>query len=60
MSSYTDRNRVLASAGWKFVWLTDGMGWKKMQRPLHVGVQNIAYVINASLLRKGLLEEIIT
>lgn len=59
VSSYTDRNRVLTSAGWKFVWLTDGMGWKKMQRPLHVGVDNMDYVINSHLLRKGLLEEII-
>jgi len=60
VSSYTDRNRVLTSAGWKFVWLTDGMGWKKMQRPLYVGIDNIDYVINASLLRKGLLEQVIT
>jgi type II restriction enzyme len=59
VSSYTDRNRVLTSAGWKFVWLTDGMGWKKMQRPLHVGVENIGYVINAQLLRKGIFEKII-
>ncbi len=59
VSSYTDRNRVLTSAGWKFVWLTDGMGWKKMQRPLHVGVDNMDYVINSKLLREGLLEKII-
>lgn len=59
VSSYTDRNRVLASAGWKFVWLTDGQGWKKMQRPLHVGVENIDYVMNSHFLRKGLLERII-
>ena len=59
ISSYTDRNNVLKSTGWKFIWLTDGMGWKKMQKPLHVGVENIFYVINASLLRKGLLEYII-
>jgi type II restriction enzyme len=59
VSSYTDRNRVLKSAGWKFVWLTDGMGWKKMHRPLHVGVENMDYVINANFLRKGLLEQII-
>ena len=59
VSSYTDRNRVLTSVGWKFVWLTDGQGWKKMQRPLHIGVENIEYVINAQLLRKGILEKII-
>ncbi len=59
VSSYTDRNRVLSSAGWKFVWLTDGMGWKKMRNPLRVGVENIDYVINANLLRKGFLEKIL-
>jgi len=60
VSSYTDRNRVLASSGWKFVWLTDGMGWKKMKNPLRVVVENIDYVINAHFLRKGLLEEIVS
>lgn len=59
VSSYSDRNRELKNAAWKFVWLTDGQGWKKMQRPLHIGIGNIDYVINANLLRKGLLEKII-
>jgi type II restriction enzyme len=60
VSSYSDRNRELKSVGWKFVWLTDGMGWKKMQRPLRIGVENIDYVINLHLLRKGILEKIIS
>ena len=59
VSSYTDRNRVLTSTGWKFVWLTDGMGWRKMKNPLRVGVKNMDYVINTNFLRKGLLEQII-
>lgn len=59
VSSYSDRNRELTSAGWNFVWLTDGQGWKKMKNPLRVGVENIDYVINASLLRRNLLEKII-
>ncbi len=59
VSSYINRGEVLSSAEWKFVWLTDGMGWKKMQRPFHVGIENMSYVINANLLRKGLLEKII-
>jgi type II restriction enzyme len=59
ISSYINRGEVLSSAGWKFVWLTDGVGWKKMQRPFHVGIENMSYVINANLLRKGLLEKII-
>jgi len=60
VSSYINRAEVLSSAGWKFVWLTDGQGWKRMKNPLHVGVENIDYVINSHFLRKGLLERIIT
>ena len=59
VSSYINRGEVLSSAAWKFVWLTDGQGWKKMQRPFHIGVENMDYVINANFLRKGLLEKII-
>ncbi|MAH39508.1 MAG: hypothetical protein CL873_03125 [Dehalococcoidales bacterium] len=59
ISSYSDRNRDLISAGWKFVWLTDGQGWKKMQRPLKVGISNIDYVINTNYLRRGYPENII-
>ncbi len=59
VSSYINRSEVLSSAGWKFVWVTDGDGWKSMQNPLRVGVEYINYVINAYLLRKGLLEKII-
>jgi type II restriction enzyme len=59
VSSYINRGQVLLAAGWKFVWLTDGEGWKSMQNSLRVGVEYIDYVINAYLLRKGLLEEII-
>lgn len=59
VSSYINREEVLSSAGWKFVWLTDGEGWKSMRSPLRVGVDHIGYVINANLLRKGILEKII-
>ena len=59
VSSYINRGEVLSSAGWKFVWLTDGMGWRKMQRPFHIGVENMDYVMNANLLRNNLLEKII-
>jgi len=60
ISSYINRGEVLSSSGWKFVWLTEGMGWKKMQRPFRIGIENMYYVINANLLRNGLLEKIIS
>lgn len=59
VSSYINRGEVLSSKGWKFVWLTDGEGWKSMQNSLRVGVEYIDYVLNAYLLREGLLEKII-
>lgn len=59
VSSYINRGQVLSAAGWKFVWLTDGAGWKSMRNSLRVGAEYIDYVINAYLLRKGLLEQII-
>lgn len=59
VSSYINRAEVLSSSGWKFVWLTDGQGWKKMKNPIRVGVENMDYVINAHLLRKGLLDKVI-
>ncbi|MFC2071229.1 DpnII family type II restriction endonuclease [Chloroflexota bacterium] len=59
VSSYINRGEVLSSTGWKFVWLTDGQGWKKMQSPFHIGIENMDYVINTNLLRKGFLEKII-
>jgi type II restriction enzyme len=59
VSSYSNRQQVLSEAGWKFVWLTDGIGWRKMQNPLHIGVENIDFVINSYMLRQGILEKII-
>jgi len=59
ISSYINRGEVLSSSKWRFVWLTDGQGWKKMKNPLRVGVEHIDYVINANLLREGLLEKIL-
>lgn len=59
VSSYINRGQELSKNGWKFVWLTDGIGWKKMQHSLHVGVENIDFVLNTYLLRKGLLEKIV-
>jgi type II restriction enzyme len=59
VSSYVNRGQLLESTGWKFVWLTDGIGWRNMQRPLKVGIENISYIINACFLKKGILEKII-
>ena len=59
VNSYSNRNQLLTSTGWKFVWLTDGYGWKAMRNPLYLGIENIEYTLNVNLLKKGLLEKII-
>ena len=59
VNSYINRGEVLSSAGWTFVWLTDGEGWKSMLNPLRVGIVHIDYVVNIALLRKGFLEKIV-
>jgi len=59
VNSYINRAQVLKAANWDFVWLTDGDGWKHMQNPFRIGIENIPYVINTWMLKKGILEKII-
>lgn len=60
VSSYINRGEVLTKTGWKFIWLTDGIGWRKMRAPLKVGVSNIDYVINADFLRREFIEKVLS
>lgn len=57
--SYAERSNLLRNAGWRFVWLTDGGGWKRMERPLRINVGAIDYLLNLHLLRAGLLSKLI-
>ncbi len=59
VNSYANRNRLLKNSGGLFVWLTDGPGWRLMHNPLKTGVIQIDYVLNANLLRRGALNEIL-
>ncbi len=60
VGEYTDRNRLLNHKGWKFIWLTDGGGWRKMKNPLLEGIRGIDYVINVCMLRDGILGKILS
>ena len=42
----------------KFIWITDGPGWKKTSRPLFDSFADIDYIINLDLLDRGFLEKI--
>lgn len=43
----------------KFIWITDGIGWKTATRPLKETFSNNNFVINNRMILDGILEEII-
>lgn len=60
VDSYINRNRELEEMGWRFVWITDGDGWRKMRNQLRKGLTNLNYVLNLKMVSSGLLERVIT
>lgn len=45
--------------GHKFIWITDGLGWKNTSRPLEETFKHIEFLLNLKMLTAGLLEDII-
>ena len=45
--------------GHKFVWITDGLGWKSTHRPLRETFNHIDYLLNLEMLSKKVLEDIL-
>lgn len=43
----------------EFIWITDGLGWKESHNPLKEAFDKIDFVLNISMLEKGLLYEIL-
>jgi type II restriction enzyme len=43
----------------KFIWITDGFGWKRAQRPLRETYDHNDYLLSLKLVEDGLLEEIV-
>lgn len=43
----------------KFIWLTDGLGWKTTTRPLRETFNHNDYLVSLAMLEKGILERII-
>ena len=41
---------------YKFIWITDGMGWKTTTKPLRETFNHNDYLFNLSMLEKGILE----
>lgn len=43
----------------RFIWITDGIGWQKSSRPLYETFKHNDYLLSLSMLEKGILEKII-
>ncbi|KYO65503.1 type II restriction endonuclease [Thermovenabulum gondwanense] len=59
VDSYIERQNELKENGFKFIWITDGEGWKGQKNQIHKGFDKIDYLLNIHFVRLGLLEEII-
>lgn len=46
--------------GYRFVWITDGFGWKSTQKPLREAFDKLDYVLNIQMVYDGILEHIIS
>lgn len=56
---YSDIYHQWTRDGHQFIWVTDGFGWKKTQRPLRDTFNNTDYIINLDMIQKGVLEELL-
>lgn len=59
VDSYINRQNELLEAGWKFIWITDGRGWKDGINQITKGFTEIDYLMNLNFTKKGLLKEAI-
>ncbi len=56
---YRDLFNFVSSQGHRFIWITDGLGWKKTLRPLEETFNYIDYTLNLKMVSTGLLSELI-
>ena len=56
---YADIYHQWTNDGHKFIWITDGYGWKTTQRPLRDTFNTTDYIINLDMIQKGVLEELL-
>lgn len=59
VDSYIKRQNELKEAGWEFIWITDGPGWKNQRNQISKGFREIDFILNLYFVKKGLLEEIL-
>jgi type II restriction enzyme len=56
---YIELSRILKKQNINFIWITDGLGWKKSLNPLFEAFKNNDYTFNLELLNLGSLDELL-
>ncbi|KHS56707.1 hypothetical protein QX51_12040 [Terrisporobacter othiniensis] len=56
---YKDLSDLLKGQGYEFIWLTDGKGWNTAKSPLKETFEHDDYILNLSMIKDGVLEEIV-
>jgi type II restriction enzyme len=59
VDSYIQRMHELKEAGWDFIWITDGDGWKSSKNQIHKAIKEVDYLLNLDMVKKGYLEKIL-
>jgi type II restriction enzyme len=59
-TEYIEMNRYWNNQGIKFIWITDGAGWKSTLKPLREFFDKSDYLLNLELLKQNILTKIIT
>lgn len=49
----------LSNDGHQFIWITDGAGWHSTKRPLEETFNHIDFILNLSMIEKGILEDLV-
>ncbi|KJR41358.1 Restriction endonuclease, type II, DpmII [Candidatus Magnetoovum chiemensis] len=44
----------------KFIWITDGFGWKSAEKPLRETFSHNDYIFNLNMLEKGILDALLS
>ena len=57
VDSYIERQNELRENGFRFIWITDGIGWREQKNQIEKGFTKIDYLLNLHFVRMGLLEE---
>ena len=59
VESYITRKNELDKMNWKFIWVTDGYGWRGMRNQIERAFEEMDYVLNIEFIHRGILANIL-